>query len=82
MPKLVEYEENKEYVFVSPLGKLHIFRFSKKNNKRIILVKRTDALSSIGMKKMANIPMEGDFEWPFNLVFGPNGTKFKYVGEL
>jgi hypothetical protein len=81
MPKLVEFKKNKEYVFVSPRGNLHIFRFTTRNKKKIVLVKKEDALNSVGLKT-SSFPMVGDFVWPRDLIFGRKGLKFKYIGEL
>ena len=81
MPKITKLESNKEYVFVSATGNLHIFRFITKEKKRLVLVKKSDAIASVGMKKPPG-PLKGDFCWPRDLIFGPKGVRFKYVGEL
>jgi hypothetical protein len=81
MPQIRRGKGRKEYVYLSESGSFHVFTFSMKAGKKYVHQKKKDIAEKFDFK--LNIPLEGDFTWSYDMIFGKNGMiKWELLGEL
>ena len=82
---------NKDYVFMSESGAIHVFRFIKKKSKyktrQGIFVRslKQDSYANLDQRvkdRLIQVPIVGHFEWPYRVFGKMLETKWECLGTL